>query len=70
MDLEQLTGRYWRLRRELSTAYEAQPWHSGKIDRLAAQIAETERLIAARSRAGKHVGELSAAFVHQRTGGE
>lgn len=68
MDLEQLTGRYWRLRRELSAAYEAQPWHSGKIDRLVAQIADTERAIAARSRASKHVGEVAAAFVHPMAG--
>jgi hypothetical protein len=47
MDLEQLMGRYFRLKQELSIAYRAQPWHSGKIDRLADDLAATEREIAA-----------------------
>ena len=47
MDLEQLMGRYFRLKQELSIAYRAQPWHSAKIDRLADDLAATEREIAA-----------------------
>lgn len=50
MTSDQLKGRYLRLQRELSAAYEARPWHPGQIDRLAAQIAETERQLAAQSR--------------------
>ncbi|HWH82853.1 MAG TPA: hypothetical protein VNU71_11530 [Burkholderiaceae bacterium] len=47
MDLEQLMGRYFRLKQELSIAYRAQPWHSGRIDRLADDLTATEREIAA-----------------------
>lgn len=47
MDIEQLMGRYFRLKQELSIAYRAQPWQSGKIDRLADDLAATEREIAA-----------------------
>ena len=45
MDLEQLMGRYFRLRQELSLAYRTQPWHSGHLDRLADELAATERAI-------------------------
>jgi len=47
MELEQLMGRYFRLKQELSLAYKSQPWHSGRIDRLADDLAATEREIAA-----------------------
>jgi hypothetical protein len=46
MNLEQLTGRYHRLKHELSIAYAAQPWQIGRIDRLTDDIASTEREIA------------------------
>ena len=47
MELEQLMGRYFRLKQELTQAYKAQPWHSGRIDRLADDLAAAEREIAA-----------------------
>lgn len=47
MDLEQLKGRYFRLQQELSIAYSTVPWNSGRIDRLARDIAAAERAIAA-----------------------
>jgi len=47
MNHEQLMGRYFRLQQELSIAYSAQPWNSGRIDRLADELANTEREIAA-----------------------
>jgi len=47
MNLEQLTGRYVRLKRELAAAYRAEPWHSGRIDRLVSDLSATEREIAA-----------------------
>jgi len=47
MNREQLMGRYFRLQQELSIAYSAQPWNSGRIDRLANELAGTEREIAA-----------------------
>ena len=70
MTLEQLTGRYWRLRQELAAAYEAQPWHSGQIDRLVDQIAETERAIGARTGGTRGLDEPASAFAHHRGGGE
>lgn len=45
MTLEQLTTRYFHLQQELSIAYQQRPWHSGRIDRLAKDIALTEREI-------------------------
>jgi hypothetical protein len=46
MDLEQLMGRHFRLRKELSLAYRTRPWHSGHLDRLADDLAATARAIA------------------------
>lgn len=48
MTLDQLIGRYFRLRQELAIAYAQKPWHAPRIDRLANELSETERLIAAR----------------------
>lgn len=54
MDLDQLMGRYFRLKQELAIAYNSQPWHSGHVDRLADQLAATEREIAARQTGDKY----------------
>jgi hypothetical protein len=51
MNLDQLMGRYFRLKQELSIAYRQQPWQSGRIDRLADALASTEREIAQMQRA-------------------
>lgn len=50
MELQPLIGRYFRLKQELAIAYNAQPWHSGRIDRLANELSATEREIAALNR--------------------
>lgn len=47
MELEPLMGRYFRLRQELSIAYRARPWLGNRIDRLADDLAATEREIGA-----------------------
>ena len=47
MTLEQLTGKYARLRQELVDAYSASDWRSGRIDRIAEELADTERALAA-----------------------
>ena len=47
MELEPLMGRYFRLKQELSIAYRARPWLGGRIDRLANDLAATEREIGA-----------------------
>lgn len=43
MDPEALRERYERLRRELATAYQELPWQSSRIDRIAEELALTER---------------------------
>ena len=47
MHVEQLMGRYFRLKQELALAYREQPWHGARIDRLADDLAVAEREIAA-----------------------
>lgn len=47
MELEPLMGRYFRLKQELSIAYRSRPWLGGRIDRLADDLAATEREIGA-----------------------
>ena len=47
MNLEQLIGRYLRLKEELGIAYSAVPWNVRRIDRLAREIAATEHAIRA-----------------------
>ena len=47
MKLESLMGRYFRLEQELSIAYRAFPWQARLIDRLAGDLAATEREIGA-----------------------
>jgi hypothetical protein len=46
MNIEQLIGRCSRLRQELLAAYGASPRNGGRIDRLADELASTEREIA------------------------
>lgn len=43
MTPEQLTGKHARLRLELAEAYLAPAWRLGRIDRIAEELAETER---------------------------
>jgi hypothetical protein len=45
MNLEQLMRRHFRLTQELATAYRTQPWPTAHIDRLADDLAATEREI-------------------------
>ena len=42
MNIEQMMGRYQRLQQELSIAYNQHPWQSGRIDRLAQELAQVE----------------------------
>ena len=56
MQLEPLMGRYFRLKQELAIAYRTRPWHSGTIDRLANDLAATERAIGALQHAALPVG--------------
>lgn len=45
MTLDQLTGRYRRLKEELEQAYAQKPWHQSLIDRIADDISAAEREI-------------------------
>ncbi len=62
MDLEQLTGRYIRLKQELAMAYKAEPWHQGRIDRLANELTATERELAAMHAREKRQQEATLSF--------
>ena len=55
--LEQLMGRYFRLKQELAQAYREKPWHGARIDRLADDLAATEREIAAQQPSNAHYGD-------------
>lgn len=48
MNIEQMMGRYQRLQQELSIAYNQHPWQSGRIDRLAHELAQVEHEIVQR----------------------
>ena len=45
MNVEQLLGKYLRLRSELSGAYLARAWDTSYINRLSDEIAATERAL-------------------------
>lgn len=62
MYLEQLMGRYYRLRQELAVAYREQPWHGARIDRLADDLAATEREIAASQPVDEQCGDPMLGF--------
>jgi hypothetical protein len=55
MKLEQLMGRYFRLKQDLSVAYTTYPWRSARIDRLADELSRVEREIAAQRTGDKLV---------------
>lgn len=62
MQLEQLMGRYFRLKQELALAYREQPWHGARIDRLADDLATAERAIAAMQPADEQCGDSMLGF--------
>lgn len=62
MDLEQLMGRYFRLKQEFSIADLAPPWQSGRIDRLADDLTATEREIAALQPIDEQCNETMLSF--------
>jgi len=62
MHLEQLMGRYFRLKHELAVAYREQPWHGARIDRLADDLTATEREIAALQPADEQCGDPMLGF--------
>lgn len=66
MRLENLMGRYFRLQQELAIAYKQQPWQAGRIDRVADDLAATEREIAALGLASRRMpGDGQGAADHR-----
>ena len=45
MGLEELIGKYMRLRADLSYAYGVAPWNSAHVDRISDEMASVERSI-------------------------
>lgn len=62
MDQVQLMGRFIRLKRELAVAYQAQPWQSARVDRLADDLASTERQLVALGPVDEQCGESMLPF--------
>jgi hypothetical protein len=62
MSVDQLTGRYFRLRNELAAAYASVPWNTGHIDRLTGELAAIEREIAALANGYRHA--VTAPIAH------
>lgn len=58
MDLVLLTKRYFQLTQELAVEYRARPWVTSRIDRVANDIAATERAIAQLHSAARHDASL------------
>ena len=54
MGYTELTGKYQRLRLELEEAYAAPAWNRSRIDRIADEIAATERALASAPRDEEH----------------
>ena len=59
MNIDQLTGRYARLKDELERAYATSPWHDAHIDRLVDDLVSIERQLSNSFCAGKALSELS-----------
>lgn len=57
MEVDQLSGRYVRLKQELATAYVASLWRDGLIDRLANELASVERQLLVANHASRRVSE-------------
>ena len=61
MNLDQLTGRHVRLRRELLSTYRSLPRDTGRIARLTHELAATERMISmARAAVGAVTGSMQS----------
>lgn len=63
MDQEQLMGRFIRLKQELAVAYRAEPWQSARVDRIADDLADTERQLVALRPLDEQCGESILPFV-------
>ena len=62
MDQEQLMGRFVRLKLELAVAGRAQPRQSARVDRIADDLASTERQLVALRPVDEQCGESMLPF--------
>jgi hypothetical protein len=62
MTNDQLNGKYARLKLELTQAFAAPAWRVGQIDRLADDLADTERELAATQPADEQTGDSMLGF--------
>lgn len=72
MTNNQLTGKYARLRNELAAAYAESTWsvgRSGRIDRIAGELAEIERTLAVQ-RLGARLINVDESPVEQHHGSQ
>ena len=59
MSVEQLFGKYRRLKKDLSAAYSQPQWNSALVDRLVDEIGQVEKELALRAPVGLHAPQLN-----------
>ena len=59
MSVEQLFGKYRRLKKDLSAAYSQPQWNSALVDRLVDEIGQVEMELALRAPVGLHAPQLN-----------
>ena len=64
MKLEELMGKYLRLRAELAQAYAADGWNTDHLNRLGDDIASTERALARAQPRDEQTSDLLPGLVH------
>ena len=64
MKLEELMGKYMRLRAELSEAYAAASWNTDHLNRLGDDIASTEQALARAHARDEQTGDLLPGLLH------
>ena len=67
MNIDELTGRYARLKDELETAYATSPWHDAHINRLADDLVSIERQLSNLRYANKALTAMSQQSQFQAT---
>ena len=57
MSVEQLFGKYRRLKKDLSAAYSQPQWNAALVDRLVDEIGQIEKELALHAPAGLHTSQ-------------
>ncbi len=66
MNIDELLGKYARLRTELADAYVAPAWRAGRIDRLVEELSEVERRIAECQPLDEQTSDAFPVFAYSR----